>query len=328
MPAVDIQSVSEIQRKSHLVESYDSTQITLVVFWSATSLHCLRLLPHLKRWWTLYHPSGLSIEMVILPEYKFEKDPAYVSEISTFLDLPWPSLSISNSPQNINLGPTILPRVQLLQGNGTVLYESVGEGHSKAIEDAICQALIHAGVVHLPPLTLSGEHQHTSGKQCFPTYPDIFLDAKRAHYKNTQSIESDIKLMIDPLDAATSGASLQGQWRIDSEGLFSTPQTKPDGYLSIVFAGFELLAVLAPATNQPCIVSLALNGRPLTASESGRDVISQTNTSTVLIDRPRLYQLVSSQNYLAPAELRLHLSKGHLAAYTITTSGCKRDVDW
>ncbi len=325
MPTTTMGSSTEFEPLDSIVRTAtdESTLLTLVVFFSAADPTCLRLLTSLERWQQLYYGAGLRLLMIYSPHFSFERSAEYVTEQSALASAPWPIVVDADDRLVRSAHVRLWPTVRLLSRTSTLLHESVGNGQVSQTEQVIRTALVHAGAHALPPPTDSDEHTHRLGNLCLPSHPDVLTGTQRGQYKNTHAVDAGNHHYTDPLDGASFGLSLDGDWRVTDERLESTNQTAPTDYLSFVFAGYLVSALLQSLTAAPARVAITLGGQPLVPSQAGIDVQISTGQSIVTVDQPRLYQLLTSDEYLAPADLRLYPADGQFAAYLLSASGCR-----
>lgn len=324
MPTVQEQSkylsdLIEIARDDYASRS---TVLTLVLFFTASSVACLRLLPHLRRWQELYGRAGLATIVVHTPQFLFERAPTYHKQLSTLLGGAYPIVSDLDGTDAAVLGTHLWPRLLLFGADGHILHDRSGIDDCATIEQDLRQALEQAGGHHLPPPTESGRHQHRLGRQCFPSHPDAVTGTHRGHYKNGETLTIGRNRFTDPLDRATFGLSLQGTWEITDESVQSTALTEPSDYLSFVFAGFEVNALIEPLEGKTSHLEITLDGEPLPSTGAGSDIIVSDGRSLVAAKEPRLYQLLRNDRYCAPADLRLHPRSEPVAIYLLSASGC------
>lgn len=297
------------------------TYLTLVVYFSATSTQCLRLLPHLRQWQQRYASAGLGIVVAHIAQYAFEKNHAYLTGLSNVLDTAWPI-----APQAVD--PSQLwPQIQLVANDGTILHTALGTDACAGLEPLVRRSLTEAGARQVSPVGKDHLHQHRLGSQCLPSQPDCFAGSQRGRYKNTQQVNNGSLHLTDPLDMATFGLSLNGQWKMTDDCVRSAHQASEDAYLSFVFAGFEVSVVIEPLGTTPTTISLTLSGQTLRHNQAGSDVQINDGISTCEVATPRLYQLFQSQQYVAPADLRLRCTQGQIAVYLLSASGCRSHLD-
>jgi cytochrome c biogenesis protein CcdA/thiol-disulfide isomerase/thioredoxin len=112
-------------------------KVVLIDFWTYSCINCLRTLPHLKSWYTAYHPDGLDIMGVHTPEFAFEHVTSNVSAAVKRLGIPYPVVQDNKYRTWDNYANEYWPAEYLIDKQGRVRYTSFGEGDYGKTEKAI-----------------------------------------------------------------------------------------------------------------------------------------------------------------------------------------------
>lgn len=119
-------------------------KVVLVEFWTYTCINCLRTLPYVKEWSEKYRSQGLVVVGVHTPEFPFEKDKGNVERALQKLGITYPVVmdnqyQIWNAYQN-----RYWPTQYLIDTQGQIRYQHIGEGAYQKTEEMIRTLLIEA----------------------------------------------------------------------------------------------------------------------------------------------------------------------------------------
>ena len=120
-------------------------KIVLVHFWTYTCINCLHTIPHLNDWYTKYSNKGLIIVGVQTPEFNDEKNIDSVKAAVQKFQIKYPVI-LDNNYVNWNAyGNNYWPRDYLIDNQGLIRYNHIGEGDYAQTEQMI-QSLLAEGV--------------------------------------------------------------------------------------------------------------------------------------------------------------------------------------
>jgi len=128
-------------------------KVILVDFWTYSCINCQRTLPYLTSWYEKYKDQGLEIIGVHTPEFEFEKKIENVQWAIDKYGIKYP-VALDNDYGTWNAyANRYWPRKYLIDIDGYVVYDHIGEGAYDATEKKI-QELLRERMVRL---NLSGE---------------------------------------------------------------------------------------------------------------------------------------------------------------------------
>ncbi|MCA9388244.1 redoxin domain-containing protein [Candidatus Berkelbacteria bacterium] len=293
----------------------DDEKTVLIDFWTYSCINCLRTMPHLKDWWTKYQDKGLVIIGVHSPEFDFEKEPKNILAAMKDLNITWPILNDADHLTWKAYNNHYWPRHLLLNHQGKIIYDHIGEGNYPETEAAIQQTLSEdQGRTDLPKVN-SVDHQHKLGAVCHPINPETYLGSNRGHIKNKETAS-----FIDP-KTDQPGISLDGDWKIEDKFIVPGPQAKPTDYVSLIFSATEVNLV-GRADQKPVKLKITLNDLPLATDTRGADILEEKGETWLELSSPRMYQVIKSDRYLSPAELKIEVTEAGFRLYVFTFGGC------
>ncbi len=121
-------------------------QVRVVEFWTFGCFNCKNRLPHTQELYARWQPEGLEIVGVHAPEFDFERDPEAVAAAAADLGVTWP-VALDTEKTNFRAwqgNRRFWPRVFVLDQNGDVRYDHIGEGDYDGLE-AVVANLIENG---------------------------------------------------------------------------------------------------------------------------------------------------------------------------------------
>jgi len=115
-------------------------QVVAVQFWTFGCRNCRATLPHMQALYRNYSNSGLEIVGVHAPEFDHEAEIANIEEAADELGVTWP-IALDPTKRTFHSwqeGPTgHWPRIYLLDRDGHIRYDHIGEGRYDEIDAAV-----------------------------------------------------------------------------------------------------------------------------------------------------------------------------------------------
>jgi thiol-disulfide isomerase/thioredoxin len=122
--------------------------VVLVHFWTYTCINCKHTIPYLNEWYAKYADEDFTIIGVHSPEFDFEKDIDNVKEAVKDYDIEYPVIQDNNYGTWNAYGNQYWPRDYLIDTQGFIRYNHIGEGDYDQTEKAI-QSLLLEGTKQL-----------------------------------------------------------------------------------------------------------------------------------------------------------------------------------
>ncbi len=117
--------------------------VIIVQFWTFTCRNCKNTLPYLQDIYAEYHDRGLEIVGVHSPEFGFEKDPEKVRQAALDLGVVWP-IALDTSKRSFRSwqgSPAYWPRTYVLDSEGKIRFDHIGEGAYDELEATVAYLL-------------------------------------------------------------------------------------------------------------------------------------------------------------------------------------------
>lgn len=128
-------------------EIYAANVVTIVQFWTFGCSNCKATLDNLQALYSDYGDTGLEIVGIHAPEFSYERDPANVEEALPRLGVTWP-VTLDQEKRNFHRwqpGRTgYWPRTFVVDSEGNIRFDHIGEGKYQALRDVVEQLLDEA----------------------------------------------------------------------------------------------------------------------------------------------------------------------------------------
>ena len=309
-------------------------QVVLVDFWDYTCVNCIRTLPYVTSWNDRYADRGLVVVGVHAPEFRFARARPQIEAAVAEHGIGYPVLLDNDYQTWDRYAVKAWPTKALIDPDGYVRYVRQGEGGYAETERAI-QALLRERdpAVELPRIMPPLRAEDAPGAVCYRTTPELYAGYQRGSLGNPQGYAAGSPVVYElPLQRDEPFLYAAGIWRAGPESLAFAGQD--GGQIVLPYHAAGVNAVLSPSAD-PVEVALNLrpadvdplvevwqDGAPLTPVNAGADIIYEDGgISGVLVERPRMYELVRNPEYGAH-ELALVFRANALALYAFTFNSC------
>jgi thiol-disulfide isomerase/thioredoxin len=112
-------------------------KVVLVDFWTYSCINCIRTFPYLVDWNQKYSDKGLVIVGIHSPEFEFEKNIDNVKQAVTRFGIKYPVLLDNDHGTWNAFQNSYWPRKYLIDSEGYIRYDHIGEGGYVETENAI-----------------------------------------------------------------------------------------------------------------------------------------------------------------------------------------------
>lgn len=120
---------------------YIGEKVILIDFWTYSCINCQRTLPYLNSWHEKYSDDGLLIIGVHTPEFEFEKDYENVLKATTKWNINYPIVQDNDRQIWRAYQNRYWPRKYLIDIDGFIVYDHIGEGGYEETETKIQELL-------------------------------------------------------------------------------------------------------------------------------------------------------------------------------------------
>ncbi len=127
------------------VESLEALRGSVVVvqFWTFGCYNCKATLPNLEALYAEHQGADFEIVGVHSPEFDYEKDPAAITEAAVELGVTWP-IAMDTKRQSFHIwqgSPAYWPRTYVLDQEGRIRFDHIGEGAYEELNAAVAALL-------------------------------------------------------------------------------------------------------------------------------------------------------------------------------------------
>lgn len=298
---INVPSANPSQASPITINSLVGKKVVMVDFWTYSCINCQRTTPYLNAWYEKYGDNGLEIIGVHTPEFDFEKEFANVQAAVDKYGIKYPVVLDNDYGTWTAYQNRYWPRKYLIDINGKIVYDHIGEGGYEETE-AVIQRLLKERAEKLGDTTVVESDMTkpanvivASGKA---KSPEVYFGALRnellangkPNVVGVQELEAPTKTKLNEL-------YLVGDWNIQKE--FSESIKAGD---KIVFKYF------------------AKNVYMVASSESGVELVIRQDgkvIKTITVRSDDLYSLIDNAE-AGEHELELEVKGAGLKAFTFT----------
>lgn len=112
-------------------------KVVLVHFWTYTCINCIHTIPFLDEWYQKYVDKGFIIVGIHTPEFEFEKNIDNVKSAVNEFEIKYPVIQDNNYEIWNAYGNKYWPRDYLIDKEGYIRYNHIGEGGYNQTENMI-----------------------------------------------------------------------------------------------------------------------------------------------------------------------------------------------
>jgi thiol-disulfide isomerase/thioredoxin len=282
-------------------------KVVLVYIWTYTCINSIRPMPYIYDWNQKYSNNGLVVVGVHSPEFQFEKNYTNVKDAVQRFGITYPVVLDSEHGTWNAYGNNYWPRYYLIDSQGYIRYDHIGEGDYDQIEKSIRSLLAErAALMGAKEISFDvnptapinpGSLYYVDLRQ--KTTPEIYVGYKTARTSpgNPEGFRPDQTVtysIASTTDFKPHVVYLQGSWKNNPDNMELQSVT---GRIVLVYYG-KSVNIIAGG-----------NGRGVVSNDKEKEVTAlpaQSNSSlgedlssdgSFRIDGQRLYNLSIHNNY-------------------------------
>ncbi|MBI2144775.1 thioredoxin family protein [Candidatus Woesearchaeota archaeon] len=289
-------------------------KVVLVDFWTYSCINCIRTLPYLNSWNEKYGDKGLVIVGVHSPEFGFEKDIENVKKAVAKYGIKY-AVALDNDHSTWRaFKNNYWPRKYLIDANGRMRYDRIGEGGYEETEKKMQELLRErSSRVRLPDEMAVPVNAVAVNYSAIAT-SEVYLgyEYARVNLGNEEGFKpgKDFSYALPPYDSLRKNlAYVGGTWKAHPDGL---ELSSDEGRIVLKYTAKDVNIVASPG-GQPSELQVIIDGDFISEGDSGSDV----DGSMAVVSEQRLHNLVSGKDY-STRTLEINIRGKGFKMYTFT----------
>jgi cytochrome c biogenesis protein CcdA/thiol-disulfide isomerase/thioredoxin len=287
-------------------------KVVLLDIWTYSCINCIRTLPYIQAWHEKYQDQGLVIIGVHTPEFEFEKIAENVRKAVKDFNLTYPIMQDNDFATWKAYKNNYWPRKYLIDHDGNIVYDHIGEGDYEQAEREIISALENKAKADGEAKQINKELEGTGivdYDYLKPRSPETYFGSKRNNYlANGVSLRSGNQSFVLSDDLKVDRLYLEGEWEITSE--YATNLKAGD---KIVFKYHGKGVYLVASSEEQIDLTVLQDGEKISTG-GGADLSSD---SMVSVNDERLYRIIDSKEY-GVHKLEIIINGSGLKAFAFT----------
>lgn len=300
----------EIQIADHIGE-----KVILIDFWTYSCINCQRTQPYLNAWQEKYADDGLLILGIHTPEFEFEEKYENVLRAVEDAEIEYPVVLDNDYGTWSAYQNRYWPRKYLIDIDGFIVYDHIGEGDYEETETKI-QELLEERAVRLGEdigerevITTPAEAEEVDRTK--PRTPEIYFGAHRnyEYLANGEASVSGEQTFERPGTFISDKLYLGGAWNITPEYARSVSS---DARIILPYRSQKVFMVAS--SEEGVRVKIYLDGELISGNDLGTHVSAD---GTLDIKNEQLYRIVESEEYGIHV-LEIVVEEGNIDAFSFT----------
>jgi len=192
-------------------------KVILLDIWTYSCINCQRTLPYLKSWWEKYKDKGLVIIGLHTPEFEFEKKYDNVLAAVKKFGIEYPVVLDNDYSTWRAYKNQYWPRKYLIDIDGYIVYDHIGEGGyeetERKIQEALTERMARLGERGKVAVPITEEKSITR-----PESPEVYFGASRnQNLGNGERGRVGVQSLAVPDTLTRNILYLGGTWNIQGE---------------------------------------------------------------------------------------------------------------
>lgn len=271
-------------------------KVVLVDFWTYSCINCIRTIPYLNAWHEKYAEDGLVILGVHTPEFEFEKDYNNVKAAVEKFEIKYPVAQDNEKGTWKAYENRYWPRKYLVDNEGYIRYDHIGEGGyaetEKVIQSLLSERAAYTGVNATIDQSISKPENAESVNFGRIETPELYFGYQfaRTPLGNPEGYKPDqiVKYTIaENAPISTNRIYLDGEWKNNADHM----ELQGESGRIVLSYSARAVNIVAGGSGE---LHVSEDGSDLTGESRGSDVSEQ---DAVAIDGQKLYNLAMHEEY-------------------------------
>ncbi len=271
-------------------------KVVLVDFWTYSCINCIRTIPYLNAWHEKYADDGLVIVGVHSPEFEFEKNYDNVKAATEKFGIEYPVVQDNDKGTWKAYENRYWPRKYLIDDEGFIRYDHIGEGAyaetEKVIQSLLAERAANSGKTFNVDGSITSPQDVQSVEFGKIRTPELYFgyDFARAKLGNPEGFRPGEVVNYSIAETAAIQPNLiylSGEWKNNADSMELQGQV---GQIVLSYSA-KSVNIVAGGQGELHIVE---DQAQLTGDGRGSDV---SETGQIDVDGQRLYNLAMHDSY-------------------------------
>ncbi|MDE2030728.1 MAG: cytochrome c biogenesis protein DipZ [Patescibacteria group bacterium] len=197
-------------------------KVVLLDIWTYSCINCQRTIPYVNAWYQKYKDQGFEVIGIHTPEFSFEKIQANVEKAVENFGIKYPVVLDNNYATWKALGNQYWPRKYLVDMDGFIVYDHIGEGGydttEKEIQKALMERQSRLDINHNIQINISNPSNTISVDPSKVNSSEVYFGSARNEYlgNGNQTVNGEQTFTL-PKDINLNNLYLNGTWSINPE---------------------------------------------------------------------------------------------------------------
>jgi len=296
------------------LKDYIGKKVILLDIWTYSCINCQRTLPYIAEWNEKYSDEGLLIVGVHSPEFEFEKDIENVQSAVERFGIKYPVVLDNDFGTWHAYRNSYWPRKYLIDIDGFVVYDHIGEGAYEETEMKIKELLAERaqklGTVVNLGANVSSLEVADAITDTVPRSPEVYFGAWRntTFGNGDPGMQGGFKLEA-PTEFVRDVFYLDGGWNIYRE---YAENAASDAKIIYRYSGDKVFMVASSEKGSK--ITILQDGKPIGES-AGADV---DQNGQILVGEEKLYKLIDNADGAGEHLLEIIVDDPALHIFTFT----------
>lgn len=293
-------------------------KVVLIDFWTYSCINCIRTLPYLVDWNQKYSDKGLVIVGIHSPEFEFEKGIDNVKQAVTRFGIKYPVLLDNDHGTWNAFQNSYWPRKYLVDSEGFIRYDHIGEGGYLETENAIRNLLAErGGKQNISPTSVNQTNLSVPESQSVDfnqiKTPELYFGYQyaRSQLGNNEGFDPEkiVNYTLASSKLKPNVIYLEGEWKNNAD---SMELVGKDGKIILDYSA-KSINIVAGGKGEITVMEFGKDNQT-SHPYSGNDLDSE---GKLTIDGQRLYNIGSHQDY-GNHQIAIDVSGTGFRIYTFT----------
>jgi len=290
------------------ISQFRGKKIVLIDFWTYSCINCQRSLPYVNAWYDKYKDQGLEIIGIHTPEFAFEKVQSNVENAVKKLGVKYPVVMDNDYGTWGAFNNNSWPRKYLIDENGEIIYDHVGEGEYDATELVIQNALQNLHAAKGDDMNISkgivAPENAVNPNSIKVGSPEVYFGSGRNQFlaNGTQGVDGVQELYAPDTSTQSNSVIFKNQLYLGGTWNFQKEYAEGQGPSKIIFDYSAKNVYMVASSDTPITLHIYIDG------VKNKDIVVSGNT---------LYTLVEGTQY-GEHLIQIETDRAGLKAFTFT----------